>query len=127
MPHKTAKTTGKRSIIEWSDALRKAIEDAKAARPIDISPYLFCNRSGECYVDETTGEARGWRSMWQRFMKRVMTETEVKERFTEHDLRAKVGSDAESLERARQLLAHADSRTTQKVYRRKPEIVKPLK
>ena len=65
--------------------------------------------------------------MWQRFMARVLDETEVKEHFTEHDLRAKVGSDAETLEHARALLAHADSRTTQKIYRRKAEVVKPMK
>jgi integrase len=61
--------------------------------------------------------------MWQRFMDRVLAETKVRERFTEHDLRAKVGSDAVSLERARALLQHADSRTTERVYRRKPERV----
>lgn len=43
--------------------------------------------------------------------------------FTEHDLRAKVGSDAESLERAQQLLTHASASTTKRIYRRKPEIV----
>ncbi len=59
--------------------------------------------------------------MWQRFMKRVLTETEVRDPFTEHDLRAKAGSDAESLERARQLLGHADAAITQRVYRRRPE------
>jgi hypothetical protein len=36
--------------------------------------------------------------------------TRVAERFTEHDLRAKVGSDSESLERERQLLGHADAK-----------------
>jgi hypothetical protein len=56
-------------------------------------------------------------------MDRVLAETKVKERFTEHDLRAKVGSDAESVEKARALLQHADARTTNRVYRRKPERV----
>jgi integrase len=51
-------------------------------------------------------------------MDRVLAETKVKEGFTEHDLRAKVGSDAESLEKARALLQHADARTTARVYRR---------
>jgi hypothetical protein len=37
--------------------------------------------------------------MWQRFMARLLKETKIIERFTEHDLRGKVGSDAESLER----------------------------
>jgi integrase len=45
----------------------------------------------------------------------------------EHDLRGKVGSDAESLERARQLLGHADTKITERVYRRKPEVVRPLR
>ncbi len=125
-PRKTAKTSRKRIIIEWTPELRAAVDLAKEARPIDIGPYLFCNRRGECYVDER-GKANGWDSMWQRFMARVMAETDVTERFTEHDLRAKCGSDADSLEHARQLLAHADARLTQRVYRRKPELVRPGK
>lgn len=71
------------------------------------------------------GTANGWDSLWQRFMTKVMANTKVKERFTEHDLRAKCASDAPSLERARQLLAHADAALTRLVYRRKPERVKP--
>jgi len=50
--------------------------------------------------------------MWQRFVDRVLVETNVKHCFTEHDLRAKVASDAASLEKARALLQHADARTT---------------
>lgn len=126
-PRKTAKTTGKRLIIEWTPALRQAKDDALAARPVDISPFLFCNKRGEGYIDEKTGEAHGWGSMWQRFMDRVLAETKAKERFTEHDLRAKCASDAGSLTHAQQLLAHADSATTQRIYRRRPERVRPLK
>ena len=123
-PRKTAKSTGKKIIYEWTPELKQAIENARASRPA-LSPYLFCNRKGECYVNPESDEARGWKSMWQRFMDRVLQETDVKERFTEHDLRAKVASDAESLERAKQLLAHADSRLTERVYRRKPERIMP--
>jgi len=64
--------------------------------------------------------------MWQRFMDRVIAETKVEKRFTEHDLGAKCASDATSREHARALLSHADSRTTDAIYRRKPEVVKPL-
>jgi len=56
-------------------------------------------------------------------MERVLVETNVKHRFTEHDLRAKVASEAASLEKARALLQHADARTTARAYRRKPERV----
>lgn len=125
--HKTAKTTGKRTIYEWTSELRAAVKEATEARPVDISQFLFCNAKGLGYFNEEKGTANGWDSMWQRFMDRVLKETKVAERFTEHDLRAKCASDAESLEHARQLLAHADGRLTQRVYRRKPEVVKPGK
>lgn len=90
-----------------------------------INIYLFCTNKGKCYIDEESS-ASGWNSMWKRFIVRVMKETEVKEHFTEHDLRAKVASDADSLEHARALLAHTDSRTTNHTYRRKAERVTPL-
>ena len=60
-------------------------------------------------------------------MDRVLSDTKVETRFPEHDLRAKCASDAETLEHARALLSHADARTTQAIYRRRPEGVKPLK
>lgn len=123
--HKTANSTGKLTIYEWSPQLKAAVAMAKAARPKDIAVFLFCTRDGKGYVNEETGKASGWKSMWQRFSARVVSETDVTEHFTEHDLRAKVGSDAETLEHARQLLAHADARTTQRVYRRRPERVRP--
>lgn len=126
-PRKTEKTTGKALIYEWSDELRAAVELAKEARPVDISPYLFCNKRGKSHWNETTCKASGWKSMWRRFIDRVIEETNVTEPFTEHDLRAKCASDADSLEHARQLLAHADSKITEKVYRRKPEKVRPLR
>ena len=58
---------------------------------VDIGPWLFCNKFGKSYIDEETGEASGWDSIWGRFMDRLLAETKVKERFTEHDLRAKAG------------------------------------
>lgn len=126
-PHKTANTTGKAVIYEWTAELREAVAMAKAARPVHITPWLFCNKFGKGYLDEETGDAHGWDSMWQRFLARVIKETKVKEHFTEHDLRAKCASDAETLEHARALLSHADASTTDRIYRRKAERVKPLR
>lgn len=125
-PSKTKNSSGKALIYEWTPELRAAIEEAKAIRPA-ISPFLFCNRYGVGFVEEDKGTAHDWNNMWQRFMKRVLEETNIKERFTEHDLRAKVGSDAESLDRAKQLLAHSDSRLTERIYRRKPERIAPAR
>lgn len=95
---------------------------ALSVQPV-LSPFPFCTRRGKGYFDEATGTCNGWDSMWLRFMDRVLAETKVQERFTEHDLRAKEGSDAASLEKSRALLQHADARTTARVYRRKPERV----
>lgn len=136
---KVAKTTGKRTIYEWYDKvdpetgavtpgeLRQAVQMALKARPVHIAPFLFCNKRGECYFDEEKETSSGWNSMWQRFMTRVLAETKVTEGFTDHDLRAKCASDAETLEQARALLSHADQATTNRIYRRKAERVKPLR
>lgn len=125
--HVTTNKTGKPIIYQWTDALLECIEGAKAVRLAKVSPYLFCSRRGKSYLDEATGEASGWNSMWKRFMERLIEEEKIKERFTEHDIRAKTASDASSLEHARAMLAHADSRITEQVYRRKPEMVMPAK
>ena len=125
-PSKTKKSSGKKIIIDWTPELLAAVEMAKAARPVDIGPWLFCNRWGENYIKEN-GSVNGFDSIWQRYVERVLKETKVTQDFQERDLRAKCASDLESLERAKALLAHADSRITQKVYRRKPERVRPLR
>jgi integrase len=126
-PRKTANTTGLTRTYQWTPELRAAVDMAIAARPLDIAPWLFCTKTGKGYFDEETGRPDGWNSIWQRFMARLLKDTKITERFTEHDLRAKCASDAETLGRAQQLLGHADSRITERVYRRKPEVVKPLR
>ena len=126
-PHKTINSRRTARIFQWTPALRQAVEQAKAARPIDFSPWLFCTRKGKGYFSEHSGQATGWDSMWQRFMTRLLKETDVKERFTEHDLRGKVGSDEVSVERASDLLGHASKEITKRHYRRKPEVIKPVR
>ena len=88
---------------------------------------LFCTRNGEGYLNEDSGQATGWDSMWQRFMTRLLKETDIEERFTEHDLRGKVGSDLATIERASDLLGHASKEITKRNYRRKPEVIKPVR
>nr|VFK15069.1 MAG: hypothetical protein BECKLFY1418C_GA0070996_101255 [Candidatus Kentron sp. LFY] len=66
--HKTANTTGKRTLYEWTPELRAAVDEALKARPVDIAPFLFCMRDGQGYVNEEKGTANGWESMWKRFM-----------------------------------------------------------
>ncbi len=124
-PHKTLHSTGRRAVYLWAPERRAAVEACLAARPCADVPWLFCTRSGRPYIDETSSLAEAWKSLWRRFMARVLAETKVAGPFTEHDLRAKVASDADSLEHARQLLGHADAAITERVYRRRPEVIGP--
>ena len=75
-PRKTAGTTGITRTFEWSPELRAAVDMAKAARPLHIAPWLFCTGKGEGYFDEETGRPHGWNSMWQRFMARLLKDSE---------------------------------------------------
>lgn len=120
--------TGKRQLFTWTDKLEQAVAEAQGERKIvDINRPIFCTRRGKSYVNPVTGEASGWQSIWQRFMKRLINEKVISERFTEHDIRAKTGSDSDSDEDARKLLGHDNVGTTRKHYRRKEEVVRPLR
>lgn len=111
--------SGKQLIIEWNDTLRAAIKTArKLTRPVR-GLFVFSNRRGQQY----TGS--GFRSIWQRRMRSALADGILDERFTEHDIRAKTASDTER-GHATELLAHADARTTDRIYRRKPQTVLPM-
>jgi hypothetical protein len=120
-----------KQTFTWVDAegrdtgLRAAIDEAIAALPVDIGPWIFCTDEGDCYVDADTGKMSSFESVWHRFMDRVLKETKVQERFAERDIRAKVGSDLETIEQAQQLLGHADPRVTKRHYRRAAQVVRP--
>lgn len=118
--------TGVRQVFEWNPELRAAVDMALAARPLDIARWLFCTKQGGCYVNADT-EVRTFARIWSNFMQRALAETKLTVRFKERDLRAKVASDAETLERARELLGHADARLTQRVYVRKPALIRPAR
>jgi len=88
-----------------------------------LSVWLFHTNQGQPYI-KPDGSANGFDSLWQRFMARAIEQTGLTERFTEHDLRAKVASEIKPAH-AQQLLGHSSESTTQKIYRRKPELIKP--
>lgn len=121
---KTSESTGKRTHYQWTPELKEAVDRARKARPAKSS-FLFCTNKGMGYNNEEEGTSPGWKSMWQRFMVRVIDETGI-EPFHDHDIRAKAASDAITLEHARALLSHSNTKTTVKFYRRKPEVVQPL-
>ena len=127
--NKTKQSTGKRLIIEWDqEGDMRALSDEILRIPprrIGDAP-LFVTRQGKSYIDDQ-GRCNAFDSLWQRFMDKVMAETKITERFQERDLRAKVASDSDSLIEASERLGHADTAITQRVYRRKPVRIQPLK
>ncbi len=117
--HVTIGKTGKKVIFKWNPDLRAAVDVARRLpRPVK-GMYLFCNRRGQPYT------GGGFRSIWQRRMKSALSSGVLKERFREHDIRAKSASDAKP-DHACELLAHMDARTTETFYRRTPKVVHPM-
>lgn len=109
-----------RSAIYSGEGLQEAVEAALAVRKGKFqSMYLFSTRRGQQY----TGD--GFRALWQYAMSKYVVAGG--ERFTEHDLRAKVASDSEDLDVAQARLGHQSRSTTNRVYRRAPSKVEVLK
>ena len=107
--------------------MRTLVDEIQKIPPRGIGDApLFATRQGKPYID-ALGRCNAFDSLWQRFMDKVMNTTRVTERFQERDLRAKVASESNSLVEASERLGHADTAITQRVYRRKPVRVQPLK
>ena len=115
---KTSKT-GKPLLIEWSDELRSVVKKAKRIKP-QVRSTLICNLQGKPY------SGQGFAAMWQKLIKKAVEKEVIQERFRFHDLRAKSASD-DTLEAATERLGHMDAKLTERVYRRKPRRVKPLR
>jgi len=112
--------TGKVQLIEWNDELRMTVEVAQRETP-RVRRSLICSRSGKPYTSQ------GFQVAWQRLMAKALDTGVLAERFTFHDLRAKNLSDATSLEEAQKRGGHADSKVTERHYRRLPMRAPALK
>lgn len=52
---------GRPVVFQMTDALRAAVEQARACKPV-LSLYLLPNRKGECYVNEGASRSHGTRA-----------------------------------------------------------------
>jgi integrase len=122
--------TPKKTLYQWTPDLRDAISRATVIRAKrllrgrrnaqgkrDIYPQLFLNRHGRPF-----GKT-GLDSQWLRALKLAGID---RAKFHFHDIRAKVTTESENELEAMKRLAHADLRTTRKVYDRKEDSVAPL-
>jgi len=115
--------------LEAIDAYYR-VQAAKKIRhnvPVLNARWVFTTRQGGCYYDLEKRRAPGFKNIWGRSMKKALAQTELKESFREHDLRAKVASDLDTDVQAQEQLAHSDAKVTRKHYRRKGTVVQPAK
>lgn len=117
--------TGASIPMAWDPDLEAIIEEIRRLPRKVGSMYLFSSRDGAPYYDMETGEASGFRSMWQRWQMKAMKKG-MSARFTEHQLRHKAASD-NPLAAASAALGHADQRITRDIYQVQKERVQPLK
>lgn len=96
------------------DACARAFHGAALAAPPAADKAIVANRDGRPYRQGSRGFMKRWPTIMRRFV------AAGGRHFTEHDLRAKVASDSDSLELAQQRLGHTTSQVTQRVYRRAP-------
>lgn len=108
--------TGKRLIVGWSQALRRVIAAARKIKP--ASGNVVPTMDGKQYTTD------GFQSLWRRARDKAK-ESGLERPFPFNDLRAKSASD-DALVAASARLGHADSKITQRVYRRAPSKVRPL-
>lgn len=121
---KTKRRAARAVIIEWSDELRAVVDAAKKLKPV-FRQHIIATRSGKRF------SASGFSTAWQRAM--VAAEKEAKrdgvefERFHFHDLRALSITETPNLVEASERAGHSSTEITQRVYRRKPARVRPLR
>jgi len=103
---------GARTLVQWTPALRAAVEESLALPTKVKSTYLICNADGQPYTSS------GFKAMWQRAMNAWVEKGN--ERFTFHDLRAKAVTDTtEAGRKASDLTGHRTEAVVSKVYDRR--------
>jgi integrase len=125
VPRKTQDKKPKPLLFKMTPEMTAAIAAIKALpRPVS-SVWLFSTRKGQPYINFEDGQTSSFDSIWQHRMKKFVDAGN--EHFTEHDLRAKAGSEVQTTAEAQELLNHSSAAITEKVYRRKGKVITPTK
>lgn len=119
-PGKTARSTGKSILFEWSPALRSVVQKSLALEP-QVRQHIVCNRKGKAFTKN------GFDSVWQRLMAKATKGDNAIEHFQFRDLRRKSATDEPDEKTAQERLGHSSPEITAKVYRVRPKRVKPLR
>ena len=99
-------------VIEWTEALRTAVAEARAIERPVASMYLICNRLGQRYTDS------GFKAMWNRLQ--LAWQEAGGTRFHYHDLRARsVGKLKADGRQAKDITGHTTEATAERIYDRR--------
>lgn len=114
--------TQKKGLIAWTPDLKATVDKIRALQKVS-GMYLFCKPNGRPYTSS------GFQSMWHRLMSKAIEAKLIKERFTEHDIRAAHATEAASQGIDPQTnLMHTNSGTTAAYLRdKKPTPITPIK
>jgi len=108
-----ASKTGKRYFVEMDSELKAAINALMACNRVQ-GLTVVCNRSGQPLTEDA------FRNRWQDAMNKALADTDLSERFTEHDLRARYATDLdEQGGDVQESLQHGDRRTSDTYIRHK--------
>ena len=133
---RTGERVGKRRLIRWTQELLRAVENAltlrkkQLRRAARVAPYIFVTRDGKGYYDPERARADGFDAIWKRQMAKARARAAAAGRefqaFTEHDIRAKAGTDAEAAGQAGHKLLGNTEQLFRSTYNRGVEVVEPL-
>lgn len=121
-PSKTADSTGVTMLFEVTDELKSVLERAISLPPRNRT-CIVCNRKAKAYTKN------GFDSVWGRLMRKATDPKSASqvEKFEFRDFRRKSASDEIDEVVAQHRLGHASVTITNRVYRVKPRIVRPLR
>lgn len=139
---RTGEMMARDRLVVWSAELRSIVERVLALRqrrrmrvkgkriPLPESIYLFATKNGTPYYNESKAKADGFDAIWKRYMAKAKVAAEeagwTLRHFTEHDIRAKAGTDAaEAGQQGHKLLGNSEKQF-RAAYDRGVERVAPL-
>lgn len=114
------KKTSRTSLMALHDDMKAVIARGHTLHKKVKSIYVISNRKGQKYTPD------GFSSIWQKLMNKALDQGAIETKFQFKDIRPKALSDTDE-QHAQKLGVHTDIKTTRRFYRRKKEVVLPLK